>query len=296
MRLCHARQNGERFVALGDGERWIDLSRAMNAWAGCFPWPQDPFRPSIEAILLHEKELLGSLSSFLGLLDSWGALGSFQVDAPLDLMAPLTAPSKILALGLNYRAHADEVDKGAPKEPIVFAKAPSSIVGPGADIVYPPAVGRLDPEVELGAVIGRKAKNVSAEEAMEYVAGYVIVNDVTARDMQARDMAAGLPWFRSKSFDTFTPVGPWLVLKDEIPDPHNLRIRLRVNGQVRQDSSTAFCLFRIPEIVQYLSSYMTLEPGDLIAMGTPAGIAPLDRGDVVECSIDGLGTLTNRVI
>jgi 5-oxopent-3-ene-1,2,5-tricarboxylate decarboxylase / 2-hydroxyhepta-2,4-diene-1,7-dioate isomerase len=296
MRLCHARQEGGYFVALGVGERWIDLSRAMNAWSGRFPWLQSLFSFSIEEILSHEDDILGSLSSFVRLLETEAILDSFGVSPPVEVMAPLTRPSKLLALGLNYRAHADEVDKGTPKEPIVFAKAPSSIVGPGADIIYPAGVARLDPEVELGVVIGQKARNVPAAEAMEYVAGYVIVNDVTARDMQARDMAAGLPWFRSKSFDTFTPVGPCLVLKDEIPDPHDLRIRLRVNGQLRQDSSTALCLFKIPEIVRYLSSSMTLQPGDLIATGTPAGIAPVGRGDVVECSIDGLGTLTNRVI
>jgi 2-keto-4-pentenoate hydratase/2-oxohepta-3-ene-1,7-dioic acid hydratase in catechol pathway len=157
-------------------------------------------------------------------------------------------------------------------------------------------VNRLDPEIELGVIIGRKAKFVSEAKALDHVAGYTIVNDVTARDMQRGDIHNGKPWFRSKSFDTFCPMGPYLLLTDEIADPQNLELKLRVNGDTRQHSNTARCIFTIPQIIAFIAKHMTLEPGDLIATGTPEGIAPLNRGDLVECTIAGLGTLANRVV
>ncbi len=296
MRLCYARQAGEPFVGLGEGERWINLSEAIQAHADRFAWLKRCPEPLIEDMLRNEEDLPGLLTRFWEDLERAGALQPYEIEPPRELMAPITRPSKIVALGRNYQAHADETGFSAPEEPLFFAKAPSSIVGPGASIVYPDVVTRLDPEIELGVVMGRKAKDVPESEVMEYIAGYTILNDVTARDMQFRDMAEGKSWFRTKSFDTFTPMGPYLVLKDEIPDPHDLRITLRVNGQVRQDSSTACCIFKVPQIVHYISTFMTLEPGDVVATGTPGGIAPLERGDLVECSITGLGTLANRVV
>jgi 5-oxopent-3-ene-1,2,5-tricarboxylate decarboxylase/2-hydroxyhepta-2,4-diene-1,7-dioate isomerase len=296
MRLCTARQQGKPFVGLGWKERWIDFSQAARAHANRFPWLDACPVLRIEEILWYVKDLPGTLAAFWQDLDRAGMLQSYQVEEPLELLPPITRPSKILALGRNYQAHADETGFSPPDEPLFFAKAPSSIVGPGDGIVYPAIVERLDPEIELGVVIGSRAKDVPGDEAMDHVAGYTIVNDVTARAMQFRDIEEHKPWFRGKSFDTFTPVGPYLVLKDEIPDPHDLRITLRVNGQVRQDAPTAHCIFTVPQIVQYISTFMTLEPGDLIATGTPGGIAPMERGDLVECTITGLGTLVNRVV
>lgn len=296
MRLCCARQSGEPFIGLGQGERWINLSQAILAHPSRFPWLEKRPEPLIEDLLWHEEDLLGTLVAFWQDLERSGELQSYLVQAPLDLLSPITRPTKILALGRNYQAHADETGFSPPDEPLFFAKAPSSIIGPGAGIVYPAIVTRLDPEIELGVVMGRRAKDVPEGEALDCVAGYTIVNDVTAREMQYRDIEEHKPWFRAKSFDTFTPMGPHLVLKDEIPDPHDLRITLRVNGQARQDALTAHCIFKIPQIVHYVSTIMTLEPGDVIATGTPGGIAPLERGDLVECSITGLGTLANRVV
>ncbi len=296
MRLCFARQDEQSFVGLGHAGRWLDLSRAMQAYPDRFPWLSGCPDPLIEDILANVPDPLRSLAQLIDHLDASRAYAAYQIEPPLDLLPPLTRPSKIIGLGRNYIAHVEETGFSAPEEPLFFGKAPSSVVGPDANIVYPPMVTRLDPEIELGFVIGWKARNVSEGEAMDYVAGYTIVNDVTARDMQLRDIAEGKPWLRTKSFDTFTPTGPYLVLKDEIPDPHDLQITLRVNGEIRQDSSTANCVFKIPQIVSYISSFMTLVPGDLIATGTPGGIAPLNRGDIVECTITGLGTLVNRVV
>ncbi|MBC7262037.1 MAG: fumarylacetoacetate hydrolase family protein [Chloroflexi bacterium] len=228
-------------------------------------------------------------------LTQTGEIETYQIRGQVQFLAPVTRASKILALGRNYRAHAEEGGYAVPDEPIFFAKASSSIIGTGADIVYPDGVQRLDPEVELAVVIGRKAKAIPEEHAMEYVAGYTILNDVTARDMQRNDIQKGKPWLRSKSFDTFCPIGPYIVLTDEITDPHNLELTLRVNGETRQRSNTAMCLFKIPQLIAYISKHMTLEPGDVIATGTPEGIAPIYRGDLVECTIAGIGSLVNRV-
>jgi 5-oxopent-3-ene-1,2,5-tricarboxylate decarboxylase/2-hydroxyhepta-2,4-diene-1,7-dioate isomerase len=296
VRLCYARQRSEPFVGLGRGDRWINLSQAVHANPERFAWLGRCPEPWIEDFLWHVEDLAATLAAFWQDLDGTSALQSYQIEAPLELLAPITRPTKVLALGRNYQAHADETGFSAPAEPLFFAKAPSSIIGPDARIVYPAVVTRLDPEIELGVVIGRRAKDIAEDRAMDYIAGYTIVNDVTAREMQFQDIEEHKPWFRAKSFDTFTPVGPHLVLKDEIPDPHDLRITLRVNGQVRQDAMTAHCIFAIPQIVHYISTFMTLEPGDLIATGTPGGIAPVERGDRVECTITGLGTLANRVI
>jgi 2-keto-4-pentenoate hydratase/2-oxohepta-3-ene-1,7-dioic acid hydratase in catechol pathway len=296
MRLCYASQQGKPFVGLGWNDLWLNLSQAAQIHPDRFPWLDDCPVLRIEEILWHVKDLPGTLSAFWRDLEEAGDLQSLQVEEPLELLSPITRPTKILALGRNYQAHADETGFSPPDEPLFFAKAPSSIVGSGAGIVYPAIVQRLDPEIELGVVIGSRAKDVSEDEAMDYVAGYTIVNDVTARAMQFRDIEEHKPWFRAKSFDTFTPVGPYLVLKDEIPDPHDLHITLRVNGQIRQDAPTAHCIFTVPQIVHYVSTFMTLEPGDLIATGTPGGIAPIERGDLVECTITGLGTLANRVV
>ncbi len=213
------------------------------------------------------------------------------------LRAPLRPP-KIVCVGLNYADHAAETGMKIPKEPVLFAKLPNSVAGPHDDIRCPGFVERLDYEAELGVVVGRRAKGVASARAMEHVLGYVAVNDVSARDLQMRDGQ----WTRSKSMDTFCPAGPWIVTRDGVPDPHRLRIWARVNGEVRQDSSTANMTVKVPDLIAYISRSITLEPGDLIATGTPAGVgmarrppAFLKEGDVVEVEVESVGTLRNRV-
>jgi 2-keto-4-pentenoate hydratase/2-oxohepta-3-ene-1,7-dioic acid hydratase in catechol pathway len=186
-----------------------------------------------------------------------------------------------------------------PERPILFAKWPTSVVGPGAPIVLPPFSERVDYEAELGVVIGERARGVSRENAFEVVAGYICVNDVSARDVQFGDGQ----WTRGKSFDTFCPVGPALARRDAVPDPQALRIRCLVNGEALQDSSTAEMVFPVDELIEFISAAITLEPGDLIATGTPAGVGfarkpPvfLQPGDEVSVEIEGVGTLTNPVV
>jgi len=216
--------------------------------------------------------------------------GTAGAELSIARFLPPCQPSKIVALGLNYRDHAQEMGFAIPAEPILFLKPPSSIIGHGDNIVYPPLSERVDYEAELAVVIARRCRKASPDEALGYILGYTCLNDVTARDLQAKDGQ----WTRAKSFDTFAPLGPWI--ETAIPEPHNLDIRLMVNGDVRQSSNTRHLIFRIPEIVAYISGIMTLEPGDVIATGTPSGVGPLKRGDLVCVEIQDIGVLENRVV
>ena len=296
MKLCYASAQRRSFIGLARTDEWINLSQVMRAHPDQFPWLGASPEPTMTELLQNAPDLLATARHWLDYLQETAAFDAYRVQEPMQLLAPITRPSKIVALGRNYVEHARESGHEVPDEPVLFAKAPSAVIGPGADIVYPQGVQRLDPELELGVVIGRRGRCVAEAEALEYVAGYTIVNDVTARDVQRRDQEKKWPWFRSKSYDTFCPLGPYLVLKDEIPDPQQLELTLRVNGEVRQQSSTAKMIFPVAQLVAVISKYMTLEPGDVIATGTPEGIAPLQRGDVLEGTITGLGTLANRVV
>ncbi len=214
------------------------------------------------------------------------------------LGAPVPNPSKIICLGLNYKDHAEEQNRQVPEQPLLFSKAPTVLIGDGEPIPMPDEVKKLDHEVELAFVIGKTARNVSRENALDHVAGYGVFMDISARDVQFREKQ----WFRGKSFDGFGPFGPCLATPDEVGDPHDLAISLKVNGTIRQSSNTGQMTYKIDFIVHYLSHSMTLVPGDIIATGTPSGVGVfaspprfLQRGDLVEATIEKLGTLTNPV-
>ncbi len=214
-------------------------------------------------------------------------------------MLPIERPQKIICVGLNYRDHAEEQGGDLPERPLLFAKWPNTLIGPGDPIVLPSISTKVDYEAELGVVIGSRARGVSVENALEAVAGYICVNDVSGRDLQFSDGQ----WVRGKSLDTFCPVGPALVPASEIPDPQALGIRAILNGEVMQDSTTANMVFGVAEIVAFISQAITLEPGDLIATGTPAGVGVfrdpqvlLKPGDEITIEIDGIGALTNPVV
>jgi 2,4-didehydro-3-deoxy-L-rhamnonate hydrolase len=212
---------------------------------------------------------------------------------------PFERPGKIVCVGLNYSDHAEEQGVDLPERPLLFAKWPNTLIGPGEPIVIPAVTERVDYEAELGVVIGSHARQVAVENALEAVAGYVCANDVSARDLQFGDGQ----WTRGKSLDTFCPVGPALVPAAEIADPQALGIRAILNGEVMQDSTTANMVFGVAEIVAFVSQAITLEPGDLILTGTPAGVGVfrdppvlLQPGDEITVEIDGVGTLTNPVV
>jgi 2-keto-4-pentenoate hydratase/2-oxohepta-3-ene-1,7-dioic acid hydratase in catechol pathway len=212
---------------------------------------------------------------------------------------PIERPRKIVCVGLNYRDHAEEQGVALPEAPLLFAKWQNTLIGPGEPIAIPPLVTKCDYEAELGVVIGARVRNASAENALEAVAGYICVNDVSARDLQFADGQ----WTRGKSPDTFCPVGPQLVPRDEISDPQALTIRAVLNGTPMQDSTTANMVFGVADLIAYITQTITLEPGDLIATGTPAGVgafrAPpvfMQPGDEITIEIEGLGSLTNPVV
>jgi 2-keto-4-pentenoate hydratase/2-oxohepta-3-ene-1,7-dioic acid hydratase in catechol pathway len=204
-------------------------------------------------------------------------------------MESSSQPSKIIGIGQNYRAHAAEMGKGIPDEPLMFLKAPSAVISDGDAIERPAGYERVDFEGELGVVIGKRARNVSRDEALQFVRGFTCVNDVTVRDLQKKDGQ----WARAKSFDSFCPIGPRVVAG---LNPLNLKIQTRVNGVVKQDSSTSDMIFDVPTLISFVSRYMTLEVGDVISTGTPAGVGNLAVGDVVEVEIEGIGVLRNPVI
>ena len=210
------------------------------------------------------------------------------------LGSPVARPSKIICIGLNYAKHAKETNAAVPKEPIIFFKSTTSLSGPNDDIIIPKNSVKTDWEVELALVIGKRAAYIDENEAMDYVAGYCLHNDVSEREFQ---LERGGQWVKGKSCDTFAPLGPWLATKDEIEDVHNLRLWLTVNGKMMQDGNTDDLIFNVPYLVSYVSQFMTLLPGDIISTGTPHGVGLgfnppvyLKEGDAVELGIDGLGT------
>ena len=221
------------------------------------------------------------------------------LDADVRLGAPLVRPSKLVCVGLNYAKHAAESGMAIPKEPVLFFKATSAIVGPNDDVVIPKGSTKTDWEVELAVVIGKKASYVDEKDAMDHVAGYVLHNDYSEREFQLEREGQ---WVKGKSCDTFAPLGPFIATKDEIEDPHNLNLWLTLNGETMQNSNTSDFVFDIPKLVSYISQFMSLLPGDIISTGTPFGVGLgltpptyLKPGDVVELGIDGLGSSKQHV-
>jgi len=248
------------------------------------------------------KDITGEVLSPDGLkrLAAVSASDLPRVPSGVRLGAPVASFSKLIAIGLNYADHAAEAGMPIPSEPIFFMKALTSVCGPDDPVEKPRGSTKLDWEVELGFVIGSKAKYVSEADAMNYVAGYCLGNDVSERNFQLERQGT---WTKGKSHDTFGPIGPWLVTRDEIPDPHNLKMWLDVNGERQQNGSTATMIFKLPKLISYLSQFMTLLPGDVVVTGTPPGVGSgkkpprfLNVGDVVTLGIDGLGTQRQQIV
>jgi 2-keto-4-pentenoate hydratase/2-oxohepta-3-ene-1,7-dioic acid hydratase in catechol pathway len=236
--------------------------------------------------LLKEEQVFPLWDSpFSGLTETGEVLALGEV----ILLAPCE-PSKIIALGLNYRDHAAEFGRQVPDEPLIFLKPSTSVIGPDADIIYPQMSRRVDYEAELGVVLAQTTHRVSEERALDYVLGYTCFNDVTARDLQKKD---GL-FTRAKGFDTFAALGPWI--ETDIGDPDNVMVEALINGELRQHTSTNNMVFNVRRLISFISQVMTLLPGDVIATGTPAGVGPMRPGDVVEVRVERIGTLRNRIV
>jgi acylpyruvate hydrolase len=266
-------------------------------------------RPTIVDLNRAEPRLPNDMIAFLAGGEELRALAARALDDPpaeavlsrdaVQLRAPIPRPGKIICIGLNYRDHAAESNQPVPEYPTVFAKYSSCVIGPGEPIIIPRVTNQVDYEGELAVVIGRRARNVAEGDALSYVAGYAPFNDVSARDYQSRTSQ----WTIGKTFDTFGPLGPALVTADEVADPHTLDLRVTIGDDVLQSSNTRHLIFTIPQLIAYLSAVMTLEPGDVIATGTPAGVGAarkparwLQPGEVVRVEIDGLGALENPVV
>jgi 2-keto-4-pentenoate hydratase/2-oxohepta-3-ene-1,7-dioic acid hydratase in catechol pathway len=277
-------ENNGRHVGAVIGDMILDVNAAR------------PFMPTCVEELLRG----GLLPEVQNLVDNASEIEKrhFEPVKGAHLYPPIKNPSKIICLGLNYRGHAAEQKKEPPDHPMLFAKAPSALTGPYDEIVVRPSVGSVDAEAELAVVIGREGTMIPKTEALNYVAGYMAINDVSARTIQREDKQ----WFRAKSFDTFAPCGPWLVTPNEIGDTQALAIRQKLNDFVMQEGSTSEMIFDVAEIISFISSAMTLFPGDIIATGTPAGVGVyrdpplfLKDGDVVTVEIERIGHLRNRV-
>lgn len=244
----------------------------------------------------------GALAKTLGALTQSQLKLPEGVETPLAnvrLLAPLLRPGKIICVGLNYQSHLGEQNKKPPERPIFFLKSDNTICGPGDPIVLPPNSDKVDFEAEFAVVIGKRGKGIPEEKVHEHIAGYTILNDVSARDLQVGDGQ----WFRGKSCDTFAPTGPCITTVEEIPEPPSLRISLELSGQTMQDANTRDLIFKIPFLISYLSQSLTLEPGDLVSTGTPGGVGHhrkpsiyLKPGDTVSVTVEGIGTLTNPVV
>lgn len=277
----------------------IDFERAVTSSGGkpvgnLLNWFDLGARSLQLAFELYER-FAGSTQKF----EVAGANGIFIKRSQVQVLAPVPRPGKLICIGLNYRDHAAESKMPIPERPVVFSKFSTSVIGPGEPVVLPASSKQVDYEAELAVVIGRHCKNVKASRAYEYVLGYSIINDVSARDFQFADGQ----WQRGKSCDTFAPLGPFIVTTNQVPNPHNLSIKLRLNGKAMQDSNTDQLIFGVPELVEFLSETITLEPGDIIATGTPPGVGfarkpPvfIQPGDVMEIEIEKVGVLTSPVI
>jgi 2,4-diketo-3-deoxy-L-fuconate hydrolase len=275
----------------GAAPRFGLLLDGMVADAGS---PEDLSVPSDAGL---EALLARGLPALLD-LEARAVVRSRRPLSEVQLHAPLVRPSKIVCVGLNYRRHAEEQGKTPPEKPRLFLKAPSAIVGPADDIVLPSFCRHGDPEVELGVVIGRRAKRVPAARALSHVAGYVVLNDFTDRKAQKDDIQYG----RAKGFDTFCPIGPALVTKEVVGDPGRLSIKLWVDGELRQDATTADLVHDVGALIEYITEGITLEPGDVIGTGTPSGVGVfrdppvfIQEGQTVRCEIEKIGVLENRV-
>ncbi len=271
----------------------IDLTHAACE----LPAPEHPMAWfDLDAACLRGVLALGTQPERVAALAEGPA---FVTNPAVRLQSPVPRPGKVLCIGLNYRDHARESKMDLPDEPLIFSKFPSCVVGPGAEVILPPGAEENEYEAELGVVIGRRAHRVDEVEAAAAVLGYTCVNDVSARDFQFKDGQ----WQRGKSPDTFCPTGPAIVTTDECTDPHVLPIRFRLNGETLQDSNTNEIHHQVPRLVSYISQFATLEPGDLIATGTPPGVGfarkppvYLKDGDRMEVDIEGLGVLANPVV
>lgn len=289
-------QQGEPRIGVVYDKRRFDFTRIWQIFKEIRSSPRTPDYHFMQIMIEMENFSEKVITEVIEEVKNFRGLNDLVIRGEITFDMPIQRPSKVLCMARNYRKHAEEFAHDVPTKPVYFAKLPSSLVPNEGNIKVPSDIGRVDHEVELAVVIGKTAAQVSTSEAMEYIAGYTIANDVSARAAQKDAIANGEPWTYCKGLDTFLPIGPYLVPADSIDDPHNLNIELTVNDETRQKSNTKYMIFDIPTIISTMSRYITLLPGDIICTGTPEGVGPIKPGDLVQAKIEGLGVLRNHVV
>ena len=295
MKLVTIKKEGKHVLGVKIENGIIDLEEALRES------PNNQVHTKIMEVIDGGNEAISALEDYISKLPIENKQNYIKDEEDVEWGPCVTQPNKIICVGLNYRKHADETNSPYPEVPILFSKFNNTLTGHKCKIAVPKVTQRLDYEVELGVVIGKEAKYVSKEDALDYVFGYCTANDLSARDLQKKTHQ----WLLGKTCDDFSPIGPYLVTADEVPNPNNLQLKTYVNGEKRQDSNTSDMIFYVDEIVSYISQHMTLTPGDVILTGTPEGViigyprekrVYLKPGDVVTVEVEKLGTLTNKLI
>lgn len=295
MKLVTINKEGKHVLGVKIDSGIIDLEEALKVN------PNNQVHTNIMEVIDGGHEAVSVLQDYIANLSTENITDYIKNEDDVEWGPCVTQPNKIICVGLNYRKHADETNSPYPEVPILFNKFNNALTGHNCEIAVPKVTQRLDYEVELGVVIGKEAKYVSKEDALDYVFGYCTANDLSARDLQKKTHQ----WLLGKTCDDFSPIGPYLVTADEVGNPNNLQVKTYVNGEMRQDSNTSDMIFYVDEIVSYISQHMTLTPGDVILTGTPEGVIigyPLEKrvylqpGDVVTVEVEKLGTLSNRLI
>jgi 2-keto-4-pentenoate hydratase/2-oxohepta-3-ene-1,7-dioic acid hydratase in catechol pathway len=298
MRLLSYEKNDVVHLGLLINDKIVDVSMAYSSlFKGSLPSDMLSFLDEGEAALEKAKKVEQAITTSEDDLQSISDLVFNMHEA--KVVAPIPRPRKnVICLGLNYSEHAEETHSPLPEYPIFFTKPPTSIIGPNAPVLFPKNTYRVDYEAELAFVIGKRGRNISENDAYDYIVGYSVFNDITARDFQRRHAQ----WFKGKGLDTFAPMGPCIVTQDEVPNPHNLRISLKLNDTLMQNSTTQHMIFKMPTLLRYLTMDMTVEPGDIIATGTPSGVGfsrkppiYLKLGDVMTVTVEQVGVLQNKV-
>jgi 5-oxopent-3-ene-1,2,5-tricarboxylate decarboxylase / 2-hydroxyhepta-2,4-diene-1,7-dioate isomerase len=293
--FAYITSSGEPRIGVETAEGRFNFTQIWRYFKEFKNFRQAPELPFLQLMVELDYFSKDTFAEVMETVKSFRSLHDVRLDNDYTIQVPIARPSKIICLGRNYVAHAKEWRSEVPEKPMFFAKVPSSLLPHKGIVEYPKGIGRVDHELELAVVLGKKASRVPEAKAMEYVAGYTIANDVTARDMQGKDIKGGKPWTLSKGMDTFCPMGPYLVPADAIPEPHDLEMELKVNGVTKQKANTRDMVFKIPLLIAYISQYITLEAGDIICTGTPEGTLPIVDGDIIEATIQELGTLVNPV-
>ncbi|MFC1725677.1 fumarylacetoacetate hydrolase family protein [candidate division KSB1 bacterium] len=295
MKLFSYKSKNYTSIGIKYGQHVIDFNKAYLYFNGEKSGDVKKFL-SLDEIILNHLHTRYFLSRFLNLIKKDNLWDKFKIDS-YRYLPVLSNPQKFICIGRNYIEHAAESGNKVPQSPIFFLKANSSMIAHLDKIVIPDLnLGRVDHEVELAVIIGKKGKNISKETAMNYVAGYTVVNDITARELQRSDAKKGHPWARAKSIDTFGPIGPYFVPRGYLKDPYNLRLFCKVDGEIKQDGNTKDMVFKIDDLIAYLSKFITLYPNDIIATGTVSGISEIKSGHILEAYVEKIGTLKNRVI